>query len=265
MKNTLLILSILLIGLASCKKQGCTDPLAENYDDKAQEDNGSCTYAVPTAAAPEPILPAYTGEYGALVGIKTVTSTTTPVGTFDTELGTAVAVFSQNGGTSFQTAGTISVATGTTNTLTLSSNNAYVYIPTVTDITGIDFSGSQTWNGTGGTWPSFTATTNQGFATVGTITSGEVFLSATYNLTSSGVTDADSIYYAVYGPSGSKVILEAGTTSSHTFSVADLSTLGTGSGFIQITAIKYESQTIGGRPYYIINETVRTKQVNINQ
>ncbi|XOV69098.1 MAG: hypothetical protein ACFHU9_07910 [Fluviicola sp.] len=38
--------SALIIGLAlaSCKKEGCTDPLAINYDSNANHDNGSCSY-----------------------------------------------------------------------------------------------------------------------------------------------------------------------------------------------------------------------------
>ena len=42
---------ILLIGgltLTSCKKEGCTDETAENYNEKAKKDDGSCTYATPT-------------------------------------------------------------------------------------------------------------------------------------------------------------------------------------------------------------------------
>lgn len=42
------ILPLLLFGLAAittnCKKKGCTDSLAENYDAKAKKDDSSCTY-----------------------------------------------------------------------------------------------------------------------------------------------------------------------------------------------------------------------------
>jgi len=46
MKNTLtLLFSLLLIGTAvSCKKEGCTDEAANNYDAEAKKDNGACTY-----------------------------------------------------------------------------------------------------------------------------------------------------------------------------------------------------------------------------
>ena len=46
MKNTLmLMLSFLLIGtVVSCKKKGCTDQTANNFDTEAKKDNGTCTY-----------------------------------------------------------------------------------------------------------------------------------------------------------------------------------------------------------------------------
>jgi hypothetical protein len=42
---TLLFVLLATIGLGSCKKKGCTDPNASNYDAKANKDDGNCTYA----------------------------------------------------------------------------------------------------------------------------------------------------------------------------------------------------------------------------
>lgn len=42
--NKVLITTILLISFVSCRKKGCTDPLASNYDSKANYDNGLCEY-----------------------------------------------------------------------------------------------------------------------------------------------------------------------------------------------------------------------------
>ena len=44
MKKSLLLLSLGVITLASCKKEGCTDPDALNYNEEAKKDDGTCTY-----------------------------------------------------------------------------------------------------------------------------------------------------------------------------------------------------------------------------
>jgi hypothetical protein len=41
----------LLFGLGSLAQSGCTDPLANNYDSDATEDDGSCTYCTPWETA----------------------------------------------------------------------------------------------------------------------------------------------------------------------------------------------------------------------
>lgn len=46
MKNIVYIILATALTTASCNKNGCTDPEALNYDDKAKKDNGTCTYSV---------------------------------------------------------------------------------------------------------------------------------------------------------------------------------------------------------------------------
>jgi len=46
MKTKLMIVGVaVLLVFASCKKEGCTDELANNYSKKAKKDDGTCTYA----------------------------------------------------------------------------------------------------------------------------------------------------------------------------------------------------------------------------
>lgn len=44
-KLTLIVLSTFLV-FSSCKKEGCTDPTAENYNSEAKKDDGSCNYLI---------------------------------------------------------------------------------------------------------------------------------------------------------------------------------------------------------------------------
>lgn len=41
-----LMVAVLALGATSCKKKGCTDPNANNYNSEAKKDDGNCTYPV---------------------------------------------------------------------------------------------------------------------------------------------------------------------------------------------------------------------------
>ena len=43
-KIGILTLAVATITLGSCKKKGCTDPLANNYNEKAKKDDGTCAF-----------------------------------------------------------------------------------------------------------------------------------------------------------------------------------------------------------------------------
>lgn len=44
MKLSILLVSVLAFGMVSCKKEGCTDPNASNYNEEAKKDDASCIY-----------------------------------------------------------------------------------------------------------------------------------------------------------------------------------------------------------------------------
>lgn len=52
--NFIILLAIsVAVSFTSCsKKEGCTDPTAENYDPNAEKDNGTCLYKTPTTPVP---------------------------------------------------------------------------------------------------------------------------------------------------------------------------------------------------------------------
>lgn len=46
MRKRTLLFGALILSLTACKKEGCTDAAATNYDEKAKKDDGSCIYPV---------------------------------------------------------------------------------------------------------------------------------------------------------------------------------------------------------------------------
>jgi hypothetical protein len=63
-KNTILIATGLLFVLSGCKKEGCTDPLANNYNEEAKKDDGSCTYDAPAPTYSTPTTYTFTDADG---------------------------------------------------------------------------------------------------------------------------------------------------------------------------------------------------------
>lgn len=52
MKTIILAILVTGLSLSSCKKTGCTDELATNFDDKAKKDDGTCLYPEPEETGP---------------------------------------------------------------------------------------------------------------------------------------------------------------------------------------------------------------------
>ena len=43
--GTMVLAAAFALTFTSCKKKGCTDPTATNYNDKAKKDDGKCEFA----------------------------------------------------------------------------------------------------------------------------------------------------------------------------------------------------------------------------
>lgn len=239
--GALVVLTVVLAGLAGCKKSDTTN-----------------TTQTPTVSTTQ--LFNYSDAWGLLAGVKTVTYQPIPVigGVQEIDLGTAVAAFNTAAGSNtYQEAGTI---TCNSKALTKQSNNSYIFTPTQTDLTGIDFGSGSAWQVSGaGSVPAINRSFNR-FPSSPTITSNtdEVTIANGYTFTVSGLSGADSVLF-VLASGNSFVQKRVGPyTNSVTFSASELSSLGTSDyGLLQVTPYTYEVNTSllgGGKKLYFINQ-----------
>lgn len=268
MKKTILktFVMISLIGgfaitSTSCKKKGCTDESASNYDPDAQKDDGSC--AEPgNASTPSNPQPQPQDADAVMIGLQAVTYTEYVGFLTEIPVGLPIALFKD--GLSFKNVGEV---TCEGESLEIQSNNSYIYIPSSTDL-GVTFSGDIEWTVEGGNgFPAHTKSSSgifpQNLAL--TVTNGDAIdISGAFTLeTTSSITSADSVYFGVYGPSNAIISVQPGSVSSYTFTAAEMKSVGAGGGFVQVAAYRVaEIETLGtGEVIYYLNEKVNTTAV----
>ena len=254
-----------MMTVSSCKKkEGCTDSAAENYDPDAKVDDGSCVDPEPTEAeAPTDPQPQPAGADAVLIGLKS----SSEVQGFTVEIGTPVAVFLD--GSNFKDVGAV---TCETKELTKNSNNSYTYIPDPqndpADAFGVSYSGTIDWTVEGGNgFPALTKSADGTFPSGLTLTvaNGDaISVDGAFTLeTSSNISNADSVYFSVIGPSGNVMSRQHGSVSSYTFTADEMAEIGKGSGYVQVAAYRIsETETLGsGEVVYYLNENVNTVAV----
>jgi hypothetical protein len=217
----------------------------------------------PTASAAS--TPSFASGDGAIVALITRTSTSTPMGNMDIDLGTGVAVFGNLSAGSYTHAGSITL---NGKTLTRNENNSYVYMPSATDITGIAFDSDINWVVE---TPSFTynaATAGRGMP----VASGNIDFSAAslsgsdaFTLKVSGsISNADSVYFQINGPNKSILKRMGATTTSVTFTADEMSSLGKSAGCsMTVAPWNHEQKTLGGKTIHVVNELAISKVVEI--
>lgn len=254
MKISNKVLLLLLAGsvsLSSCKK-----------DEEEPEPTPA-----PTPAAPSNPIPAPSSAFGALVAIQTANYVTVPfLGEINQPIGLGVAVFGNLVSPGYVDAGTVSLNGAA---LTKQSNNSYVYTPAASSPTGIDLGDDSHWVVSGNsttTVPAIDLMSPRSMPT-GPKYSGSttIPINAEFTLSSSvTIADADSIYYSVIGNGATVQKVVAGNIQSVTFTAAEMTTLTAGGGYVQIAPYNISAQTVGGKQFYLVNESVTTKQVTFN-
>jgi hypothetical protein len=258
MKNfTLTIALFLAFGLTftSCKKE------------EAEETPTTPTTPPPTASTPGNPLPTPTDANGILASIKTWSVVSTPLGNQYLEIGVAsAAFFNPSAPNTFLNAGNVSVE-GTA--LTKQNNNAYVYTPGTTNPTGINFDNNIAWSVQGNAdvdqlntshltnipqIQKINVNANQSIS--GSLTVG------LDNTANNNLFTADSVIFTLVGPSKAIVKTVAANNPSYSFTASEISSLGKGSGFVQMAAYDMEKITMpSGKNYYLIAEGVQTVSV----
>jgi hypothetical protein len=200
-----------------------------------------------------------------LVALNTVTTTTVLGAPYDVTLGTGVAVFPTTaGGSTYADAGAVTLEGSA---LDKQTNNSYVYVPSASSATGLDLSGDIDWTVAGaGSIPAFSHTVATSFPTLGVINSDTTTLSTSsdFTLSVASVNNADSVIFQIAGQNGNKLVTMGPGTISHTFTAAEVASVGSGYAVIQVAVYNYEFDMVSGKKVYYINETVRSIVVSID-
>ncbi len=204
---------------------------------------------------------------GALIAIKTISTTEAGGQTIETSIGTGVAYFTETSGNfgSFADAGKVEL---NSKELEIQENMSYVFIPGVLDPTGISFSSGASWTiaGKGGT-PAFTASFSD-FPATPSITSTAGIKKGTAYTMEFEASAADTVLCGLY--SGSVSILKGmkpvNGTNSITFTADDTKDLAVGEtgGFLQVALVNFSDTEQGAKKYVLINESVTTKIVAVD-
>ncbi len=202
---------------------------------------------------------------GVMVAIKTVSFVTQSGFEFETYINTAVAAFGNFSTEQLVDVGTVDLDA---NVLNKVDNNAYIFQPSASNPTGLTFGNSFDWNVTGGSgFGAFSHTVNFDFPSIGKITSatGDISSASAYTLSVQSVADADSVIFQIAGSNGDNVLVtKVGNTTSHTFTAADVASVGKGTGIVQVAAYTYDSSVEGGKTIYYVNESVVTEFVEFD-
>lgn len=207
----------------------------------------------------------YGDSFGVFVAVKSVTTQVVAGYTIPIEVNTATAAF-------METAGSSSMIDGGALTLNNKSmkkvkNNAYIYDDLMNPL---DFN-EVTWVAAGNAnVPAINKTVSRGFPSF----SGADALPASISKASgfsislgSNVSKADSVIVVVGSKNKSVHKIVGGNVASVSFSSAELSDVEASStGLVSVSPYNISTETISGKKYYFINETVYSKMsINITQ
>ena len=213
----------------------------------------------PTTATPTPNF-ATVGPAGVCFAIKSFVDVP-PVGGFEfptIEVGTVGASFWDENANTLVDAGAINC---NEKSLAKYENNSYLFVPSASEIAGIDLQSGSTWNVAGAaTVASFNYNNTQPIPLSEELQLAESATKTQPLLVSVGtVVYADSVQFQIADSEGHSVLhVEIANTGSTTFTPTELSTLTSGQMSVVVAPYNYILQTFE-RPIFFVNITTRSK------
>ncbi len=265
MKRISAILTVSILSFSICDR---TDVTHDNNNNNNNNNNKPNT-------APDLVnILQISDAKGAFVGVMSVSEQSTPMGNITMTIGTAVAVVGDLTAGKYEDVGKVQCYVGSTPKayeLTKQDNNSYVFIPSMTDPTGIPYT-----QGSAGIpfWevPSLNISTSSyyQFPSVPEITSSLTISKASgYEATVSGYDGAAEVLYSISsnGKSVHKIIkasdAEFGQKKA-VFTASELSVLDNSDmALLQVAPYTIHDKVIDGNKYYFINEVAVTKSVKL--
>ncbi|MEZ4721337.1 MAG: PKD domain-containing protein [Flavobacteriales bacterium] len=236
---------------------------------KGGDDAKTETITIEGSAGAEDLALSFGDADGALYAINTVTITSTGFGDVSINLGTAVAWFTDGSG--FVDAGTVAWHQGSkSEDLDFSTSaKTYNWVETTQPSQGFDDSGVS-WSVSGGSGVPAMMTSeltyDAPFPSISSIdeSSASINGGASYTLSHKGsISDADSVFYAIYGSNGNLLKRMGPSTTSVTFSASEMGTLGSGSAIMQVAGFSVKRTEVNSKVIYMVHEAVASKTVTI--
>ncbi len=261
MKTIKLTFLIMVLSFAfGCKKKGCMDLKAENYNRFATVDDGACTYndySLPQSVVTD-YVPKFNDNSGTLVAIDKGYFKTNPLAPADWS-GSFIAHFDEIGNDNYLNCGELKTnlnfhyPTVYYNVFKKSESN-YYYLVEGYPVSGPqDFPDTIKYIATGDAWPAFIVKTTLKLPTINkNIIPGDIMSTTSYKIDLGSVL-ADSIVVQMFGKNGKLVQVLPGNETICEFSAAEVSSIGKGTVYISITTQNYEIQTVDSRLYHIVN------------
>lgn len=265
--NIGIVLSITFL-IFSCKKQGCMDEFAINFDVNAKKESSNyCVYKTPELKEYVPNFGANTATLTVIdKGVHQVMSST---GYIDKWTFLKKARFYENG-LNAVSAGDVymSMLINTSqdsiwmDLLNVDSDNFYYghggflgipsHLPNPIE-----------WKATGDVWPAFDLFTSIGHSEKSSIQSNTPILNSSYSFNVSSTPSADSLVLEIYGQRSHLLKVIPATESSYIFSQQEIESLGKGNAILRVVSVKYDKQVEAGKVYYFLNQKRDFKEVII--